>query len=120
LLGGWNLRSHNKRLEESENDNAAAFAAATTVNTNLLAFQTEAEKRHAKVESTQQILARLHDRIDMLATRDEMKEVPEDIEKLLGNLGRRTVEKPRRWLGAGGISRCQIDGCRPCRQSVSA
>jgi hypothetical protein len=95
---GWFLRSHNERikkiesdnkerLQKMEDDNKANAAAAALVATNLATFQLEAEKRFAKEETMQASLARIHDRLDVTATKDEVKEIRDDIKKLLVKAG---------------------------------
>jgi hypothetical protein len=84
---GWCVRSHDKRLEKIESDNAATAAAARLVATDLSEFELDAEKRFAKEETTQASLARIHDRIDLLATKDDVKELRDDIKKLMGKTG---------------------------------
>jgi hypothetical protein len=90
LVGGWFLRSHNERIKKIEADNKERLqkiedenkvnaVAVQSVATNLAAYQLDSEKRFAKEESVQQSLARLHERIDSTATKDDLKELKSDV-----------------------------------------
>lgn len=102
LIGWW---KHNSRLKDADErlgrvdekferleakiddgDKNIALQAASVAQ-NLSAFQLDAEKRYAKDEPIQATLARLHDRIDVLATREDVKELRDDIKKLMGKSG---------------------------------
>jgi hypothetical protein len=87
VIGGYLFRSHDARLKAIEEDNKANAAAARLVATDLSEFELEAEKRFAKEETMQASLGRIHDRIDLLATKDDVKELRDDIKKLMGKTG---------------------------------
>lgn len=65
-IGGWFVRSHNKRLEKIEDH-------ANNVADDLASYKLDSEKRFAKEETTQFSLGRIHDRMDDIA--DDIKEI---------------------------------------------
>jgi|SRR5579871_2824319 len=79
VFGGWVLRSHDKRLEKIEKDSKSNGDAAQAVAADLGTYKLDSEKRFAKEESVQASLARVHDRLDVTATKDDLKDLKSDV-----------------------------------------
>jgi len=53
--------------------------ATVTVAQSVAAFQPDAQRRYAKDESAQQSLARIHTRLDEAATKEDVRELRDDL-----------------------------------------
>jgi hypothetical protein len=79
VIGGYLLRSHDVRLQKIEDVSKANGDAAQAVAADLGAYKLDSEKRFAKDDSVQASLARLHERIDATATKDDVKDLKTDV-----------------------------------------
>lgn len=81
-LGYW-VNRNDRRLDKAEE---SVDDVKERLNRHMISSQeqwTDAEKRFAKEDTVQSTLARLHDRIDNTASKDDIIEVRNDIKGLL-------------------------------------
>lgn len=93
-IGGWILKAHNRRLEKMEQSAESNAKESLNIRADLADYKLDSEKRFAKEDTLQSSLARIHDRLDHTATKDDVKGIQDDVSGIQGDIKTLLARRP--------------------------